>query len=103
MPNMYDIGDVVRVSSTFLSTGSVKTDPTSTKFVYTTPDGTDVVNSRSGTSTSSNSIHRTTAGVFYFDVTTTSSGTYWHRFSSTGVVTTSAEWNFRVRKRFTST
>lgn len=104
MPSYYDIGDVVRVSSTFTDTGGNKADPTSVSFVYTTPDGTDTVNSRTATSTGlSDSIYRVSTGVYYRDITTTSSGPYWYRFSSTGSVTTMAEWSFRVRKKRTTT
>ena len=99
MPNQYDIGDIVRTSSTFTDTGGVKADPGTVHWVYTTPDGTDVLASRSGTSTASNGIHRTTDGVYYGDITTTASGPYHYRFNSTGNITTAAEWVFRVRKR----
>ena len=104
MPANYDIGDTVRTSSTFTDTGGTKTDPTLVKFVYTTPDGTDTVFTRSGTgSTSTGSIVRTTDGVYYRDLVTTASGPYWYRYSSTGNITTASESNFRVRKRHTTT
>ncbi len=103
MPNYYDIGDIVRTSSTFTDTGGVKADPTAVHWVYTTPDGTDVLASRTGTSTAQNGITRTTVGNYYGDITTTASGPYHYRFSSTGSITTSAEWVFRVRRRYTST
>jgi hypothetical protein len=89
------LGDIVRCSSTFTDTGGVKADPTTVDFVYTTPAGVDTVNTRSSTEALVDSISRTTAGVYFRDVATTSSGTYWYRFSSTGTITTSAEWNFR--------
>ncbi len=102
-PNYYDVGDIVRTSSTFTDTGGIKADPGTLYWVYTTPDGTDVVASRTGTSTASNGIHRSTDGVYYGDITTTSSGTYWYGYRSTGAITSAAEANFRVRKRYTST
>lgn len=104
MPSNYDIGDIVRVSSTFRDTGALRADPTSVKFVYTTPDGADTVATRTATATGdSNGITKVSTGVYYSDITATASGPYWYRFSSTGSITTAAEWNFRVRRRFTAT
>jgi hypothetical protein len=104
MPANYDIGDIVRCSSTFTSTAAVNADPTTVDFVYTTPAGVDSVNQRSATTTGlTDSIYRVSTGVYYRDITTTASGSYWYRFSSTGTITTSAEWSFRVRKLRTTT
>ncbi len=103
-PNYYDIGDVVRTSSTFTDTGGTKADPGGLTWVFTEPDGTDTVHTRSGTgSTSTGSIFRTTDGVYYRDWTVTASGTHWYRYSSTGNITAAAEANFRVRNRHTDT
>ena len=105
MPAYYDIGDIVRVSSTFLSTGGTKTDPTTVRLVKTTPAGVDTVFSRAGATTGTvDSITRTTAaGIYFSDITTTASGPYWYRYSSTGVVTSLAEANFIVRRLYTTT
>lgn len=103
MPNYYDIGDVVRTSSTFTDTGGSKADPTSVTWVLTTPDRADTVKTMTSTSTLENTIHRTTAGVYFRDVVTTASGPYWYRYSSTGNITTAAENSFRVRSRRTTT
>ena len=103
-PNYYDQLDVVRTSSTFTDTGGTRADPTTVHYVLTTPDGTDIENTRTSTEALVDSISRTTDGVYFRDVTIgTSSGPYWYRFSSTGVITTSAEANFRVRRQYTST
>ena len=105
MPNYYDIGDVVRISSTFKDTGGVKQDPTTVDFVFTTPDQTDTVNTRAGATTGTvDSILRASSGTFSRDVTVgSSSGAYWYRFSSTGSITSAAEAVFRVRRRYTTT
>ncbi len=105
MPNYYDIGDIVRTSSTFTDTGGVKTDPTQVKWVLTTPDGTDTVLTRSGTdSTSTGLIVRSTDGVYFPDVTIGSStGPHHYRYSSTGNITAAAEANFIARRRYTDT
>ena len=105
MSNYYDQGDVVRSSATFTSTGAVKTDPSLVTWVFTTPDGTDLVHTRSGTdSTSTGLISRTTDGVYFRDVVIgTSSGAYWYRYSSTGNITAMDEATFRVRHKYSST
>ena len=103
IPNYYDVGDLVRTSSTFTDTGGTKTDPSTVHWVTTTPDGVDTIVLRSGTTTLSNTIHRTTDGVFFGDVLATGSGTYWYRYNSTGNITSAAEANFRVRNRRTDT
>jgi hypothetical protein len=105
MPNYYDVGDIVRTSSTFTDTGGTRADPTTVHYVLTTPDGTDTENTRTSTDTGLvDLISRSTAGIYFRDVTIgSSSGTYWYRFSSTGIVTSAAEANFRVRRQYTST
>ncbi len=105
MPNYYDVGDVVRTSSTFTDTGGVKADPTTVHYVLTTPDGTDIENTRTSTDTGPiDTINRVSTGVYFRDITIgTSSGPYWYRFSSTGVITSAAEANFRVRRQYTAT
>ena len=105
MPAYYDQLDIVRCSSTFLSTGGTKADPTTVNFVLTNPDGTDTVNIRTSTETGLvDSIHRVSTGVYFRDVTVgSSSGPHWYRFSSTGVVTSGAEANFIVRRLYTTT
>ena len=104
MPNYYDAGDIVRTSSTFTDTGGTKADPTTVHYVLTTPDGTDIENTRTSTEALVDTISRTTDGVYFRDVTIgTSSGPYWYRFSSTGIITSAAEANFRVRHQYTAT
>ncbi len=105
MPAYYDQLDIVRCSSTFLSTGSTKADPTTVNFVLTNPDGTDTVNTRLGATTGTvDLITRVSAGVYFRDVTIgSSSGAHWYRYSSTGVVTSGAEANFIVRRLYTTT
>ncbi len=104
MPNYYDVGDIVRTSSTFTDTGGTKADPTTVHYVLTTPDGTDIENTRTSTEALVDSIGRSTDGVYFRDVTLgSSSGTHWYRFSSTGVITSAAEANFRVRRQYTAT
>ena len=105
MSNYYDQGDNVRMSSTFTDTGATKADPSTVDFVFTTPDGTDTVNTRTSTSTGLvDSIHRVSTGVYFRDaVIGSSSGAYWYRYSSTGNITAMDEATFRVRHKYTTT
>jgi hypothetical protein len=104
-PNYYDVGDIIRTSSTFTDTGGTKTDPSTVHYVFTTPAGVDSVHTRVGatTGTVDTVVRGATAGTYFRDVTATSSGTYWYRFNSTGNITSAAEANFRVRNRHTDT
>ena len=102
MATTYDIGDVVRISSTFLSTAGVRADPTTVYFAFETPDGT----AYSTTYTGAGDIVKASTpstGVYYYDITTTGYGQYEYRFSSTGLITSAAEAYFSVRPRRVTT
>ena len=99
MPAYYDRGDVVRVSSTFTDTGGAKANPTNVATYITRPDGGVVATTFS---TGAGAIKRPATGVFYQDILTTASGPYWYRFTSTGNISASAEWVFRVRHRYST-
>ena len=104
MPNYYDIGDIVRTSSTFSDTGGTNTDPSTVHYVVTTPAGVDSVHTRAGADVGTvDTVVRVSSGVYFRDVTATASGTYWYRYNSTGNITSAAEANFRVRNRRTDT
>ena len=93
------------MTGVFTDTGGSSAAPTTVKFVLTTPDGTDTVATRAGsTSTgSSNSINQVSSGTYTYDHTASASGPYWYRFSSTGNITSADEDVFRVRRLHTST
>jgi len=105
MSNYYDQGDIVRMSSTFTDTGGIKADPTTVDFVFTTPDGSDTVNTRTSTATGAvDTINRLSTGVYFRDlVIGSSSGAYHYRYSSTGNITAMDEATFRVRHKYTTT
>lgn len=102
MATTYDIGDVVRVSSTFTDTGGNRADPTTVYFAYETPDGTAYSTTYTGIGDIVQASTPST-GVFYYDITTTGLGQYEYRFSSTGLITASAESYFSVRGRRVTT
>ena len=97
-----DIGDILRTTARFTtSTGSTATkDPTTVKFRKSTPAG--IVSSVTY-STSQTTIVKDTTGVYYSNITSTSSGVYWYRWTSTGNITTSQEGSFQVGRRFVDT
>ena len=108
MPSTYDIGDNVRQIGTFTDTGGTKGDPTTVKFGYTTPDSTALTTGNSFTRTSTStgavdSINKETTGVYFVDITTTGSGLYETRFTSTGSLEASGESWFSVRPRRVAT
>ncbi len=105
MPSTYDVGDIVRIGSTFTDTGGTKADPTTVYFHYDTPTSTAPSTfSHATTATgSAGNINRTTDGVYFFLITTTGPGLYESRFFSTGVITAAAETWFSVRPLRVST
>ena len=97
MANRYDIGDVVRVTATFLSTGSTYTDPTEVTLRYSNPSST--VAASTWVYSSSTEITRLSAGIYYADIPCTGAGAYEYRFTSTGTSAASEEGFFYVRAR----
>ena len=102
MATTYDVGDIVRISSTFLSTAGTRADPTTVYFAYETPDGTAYSTTYTGAADVIKASTPST-GVYYYDITTTGYGQYEYRFSSTGLITASAESYFSVRPRRVTT
>lgn len=101
MASHYDIGDVVRLTATFLSTGSTAIDPTEVTFYIEKPGST--VAASTFVYSSSTEITRASAGVYYVDVSCTGSGAYEYRFTSTGTAAASEEGFFYVRGRRVTT
>ena len=104
MPSTYDRQDIVRVTGKF-STASDSTewkDPTTVNFHIESPDG-GVTSYAVSPPTTSADIIRSSTGEFYVDVTTTGSGRYEYRWTSTGVVSASEEGGFLVRIRAVTT
>jgi hypothetical protein len=92
-PNLYSVGDVIRVSVAFTSAGvavdpSVVTvtvrEPTGSRTPYTYGIGASVV--------------RDSQGNYHLDHTVKTAGFHWYRWLSTGVGAAAAEQAFNVRK-----
>ena len=105
MATTYDVGDIVRCWSTFTDTGGTRSDPTTVYFAYENSAGV----SYSTTYTGAGDIVKATlptshsTGVYYYDITTTGQGLYEYRFTSTGLITASAESYFSVRRQRVTT
>ena len=102
MATTYDVGDIVRISSTFTDTGGTRADPTTVYFAYENPAGVSYSTTYTGVGDVIKASTPST-GVYYYDVSCTGQGQYEYRFTSTGLITASAEAYFSVRGRRVST
>lgn len=94
--NTYDVGDSIRPTFTFdklISAVWVPTDPTTITVKYKNPAGT-IATLVYGTDIQ---VVRSSAGVYYFDLTFTTHGQWWYRAVGTGAVETSIERYVNVR------
>ena len=105
MPSTYDIADIVRLTATFTDTGGSVADPTTVNFLYDTPTSVaaTTANRPSTGINTVNGIARVSTGVYHFEITTTGSGLYETRFTSTGVISASVESWFSVRPQRVTT
>lgn len=90
--NAYDIGDLVRCTGTFASSGS-NVNPSAVMFKVKTPAGT-VTTYTYGTDAA---LVRDSTGVYHVDVDAATAGDYVYRFWSTGTGQAAAEGQFWVR------
>jgi hypothetical protein len=110
MPSTYDIGDLVTVIGTFTNSTSTGgpggvADPTTVNFLYDTPSSTaPTTATRTSTSTGSvGGISKLSTGLYLSTITSTGSGLYEYRFTSTGTVAASGESWFSVRPQRVTT
>jgi len=99
MGTTFDIGDVIRVASTFTDTGGVKQDPTQVTYNTADPAGTVSTFTRVGATTGTvDSIVRGSSGAFYYDWLATSSGVHTYKVTSTGSYAGAGQGWFNVRR-----
>lgn len=92
MANNYDIGDAVRVSVAFTSNGSAA-DPTAVALKVQDPSGNeDTYTYALG------QVTKDSTGNYHKDVTVDEAGTWFYRWTGTGVVVAASEGNFVVRR-----
>lgn len=80
---VYDRGDQVRVTATFANSAGTATDPTAVTAQYIDPAGT-ITSKIYGTDAE---VVKSATGVYYIDITLSSSGEWAARFSGTGTIT----------------
>lgn len=91
--NVYDVGDLVRVSAVFKNAAGTATDPTATSIKIRKPDGvvTTLVFGVDG------ALIRDSAGTFHTDISITMKGEWIHKFIGTGAVQAVEEKNFLAK------
>ena len=92
----YDPGDQVRLTVSFLSTGSTAVNPTTVSFVYRDPAG-------NLTTMASSDITNDVVGTYYGDLVVSTPGVWYYRITSTGNLVSAGEDWFRVRHSQVST
>lgn len=92
MTDIFDIGDFVRASTMFYS-GSFAVDPTIITYEVRRPDETRSIFVYGG-----GDITRVTTGSYYHDVYLTQAGQWWDRWYCSGVIISSLENYFEVRR-----
>lgn len=90
---IYDAGDIVRISVAFAALGGQGVDPSSIYLALKTPSG---VESRGFGS--DERIVKVSTGNFFFDLSADLPGDYFYRWFSTGSAQAAAVGNFRVHE-----
>lgn len=91
--NVYDVGDLIRVSGIFTNEDDEETDPTVTTFKFTDPSG----NTTTYIYSTDGELSRTKAGNFHVNISIDESGTWYYRWEGTGTVQAAEEGSFVVR------
>lgn len=91
-PNLYDLGDLVRVSGTFKTQAGAAIDPSTVSFEFRRPDGT--VTSYAYPAT----IVRDSLGTYHVDIDANAPGTWRYRWESTGTGQAAEEGAFVVKE-----
>lgn len=95
MANIYDVGDLVRVTGTFTDADDAATDPDVVRVKYQDPSGNDTTDVYGVGSTV-----KSGTGVYYLDIDADEAGTWYYRVegeTSGGVGQGAAESYFNVR------
>lgn len=93
--NVYDIGDLARVTGTFEDEDGVKTDPTGVTFHFQDPSGNKV----SYVYGVDAELAKDSTGIYHADVSVDEVGTWHYRWTSTGTGSSSEEKQFVVKPR----
>jgi hypothetical protein len=93
MANLFEKGDLVRVTGTFTTPAGVATDPTAVLFSYQNPAGTTTTLTYGVDA----ALVKSSTGVYYVDVNASTEGVWYYRFYSTGTGQTADEGTFTVK------
>lgn len=96
MATTFDIGDLVRLSVTFVTAAGSTADPSKVYLDVQKPDGAICYSTYAAGTTA---IVRSATGDYYKDVLATGQGIYEYRWHSTGTVHVAEEGWFNVRVR----
>jgi len=91
--NVYDVGDLVRLSAIFKNAAAVDTDPTTVSVKVRNPSGV-VTTLLYGTDAA---LVKDSTGNYHADITITAKGVWIHKFIGTGIVTAVEEAAFLAR------
>lgn len=94
MANVYDYGDLVRVTGTFTDANSVAQDPSAVIVQYKTPAGSTYAYTY-GVGTQ---VVRSATGIYYYDVNANAVGWWAYRWYSTGTGQAAGEAMFRIQE-----
>jgi hypothetical protein len=92
MPNVYDTGDVARVSCTFTNPAGAFADPTTVRAKYKAPGQATVTK----TYLVDSEVIRDSAGKFHMDMALTLAGTWRYRWEGEGTIVAAGEGAFMV-------
>jgi len=93
MGNVYDSGDLVRVSATFTNADDDSADPTAVTFKWQQPDGTETEYVYG----EDDELVKDDTGDYHVDLSPTTAGRHYVRFEGTGSVQAAVEGWFAVR------
>lgn len=94
MPNIYDVGDKIRISGDFTDINDEDIDPTVTTFKFTDPSG----NTTTYIYETDDELARDSLGHFHVDISIDEAGTWYYRWIGTGAVQAAEEGHFTVRE-----
>lgn len=89
--NVYDIGDVVRLTGTFTDIAGAAVDPGAVVFKLLDPAG-------AVTTFSGGQVIKDAVGIYHADATPSEAGTHVYRVEGTGANAAAAENRFKVRR-----
>lgn len=93
MPNVYDVGDLIKVSGVFTDEDDEDIDPTTVTFKFTDPSG----NTTTYLYGTDDELVWDSKGHYHVNVSIDESGTWYYRWASTGTGQAAEEGSFVVR------